>query len=73
MKKTFIAGCVAATLGIAGFNAFETIENTNLSLQNIEALADGEGDGVTDCKNGCLEKAGICFCYGYHPYEEMKW
>ena len=45
MKKTFIAGCVAATLGIAGFNAYKTIKTAKLSdlaLKNIEALADDE-------------------------------
>ena len=52
MKKTFIAACIAASLGIAGFNAFETIETAKLSdlaLKNIEALADGESVSSNNC------------------------
>ena len=47
---------------------------SDLTLENIEALASGEGGGgMTDCPNGCLTYTGICFCYGYQPYEEAKW
>ena len=57
MKKTFIAACVAASLGIAGFNAFETIETAKLSdlaLKNIEALSETE----TMTSEEFMEKTG---------------
>ena len=47
MKKTFIAACVAAILGIAGYNLYTTYAQSqlsNIALSNLEALADGEED-----------------------------
>lgn len=46
---------------------------SDLALDNVEALANDEGDGMLDCPNGCLDKTGHCFCYGYHPYKEKTW
>ena len=80
MKKTFIAGCVAATLGIAGFNAFETMPFTNLSnlaLQNIEALSTDEiildeVEIVCDSKEGkCWKNVRIYF-EGEYTYNECE-
>ncbi|MDY3268237.1 MAG: hypothetical protein SOX26_12190 [Phocaeicola sp.] len=44
-----------------------------INAVNVEALANDEGGGMLDCPNGCLDKTGHCFCYGYHPYEEKIW
>ncbi|MBQ8529987.1 MAG: NVEALA domain-containing protein [Parabacteroides sp.] len=62
-----------AVVAVAGWNYNQnTIELSELTLNNVEALASGEGDGMTDCPNGCLTPAGVCFCYGYHPFEEAR-
>ena len=54
-------------------NELKSLEMDQLLLSNVEALANDEGGGMLDCPNGCLDKTGHCFCYGYHPYEEKAW
>lgn len=76
-KKVFGAVALIAIAVAAGWNYQQNnnkVEMSDLTLENIEALASGEGGGgMTDCPNGCLTYTGICFCYGYQPYEEAKW
>ena len=75
MKKKML-GIIAfaAIAAVAGWNYNQNMNNVNLSdlaLENVEALANGEsGNGMTDCPNGCLTEEGVCFCYGFHPYRE---
>lgn len=65
-----------ATMAVAAswnFNQSKNeVELSDLALTNVEALARSEGEGMLDCPNGCLTPKGVCFCYGYHPYEEAK-
>lgn len=72
-KKIISAIAFVAIATVAGWNYNQNKQNVNLSnlaLENIDALARYEGNGITDCPNGCLTSSGICFCYGYHPYKE---
>ena len=76
MEKIILSVAVVATAAIAGWNyqqSKQEVELSDLALENVEALARNEGDGMTDCPNGCLTDSGICFCYGYHPYKEASW
>lgn len=76
MKKIILSVAVVATAAISGINYFHSQQDVKLSdlaLDNVEALARYEGDGMTDCPNGCLTTSGDCFCYGYHPYHEASW
>ena len=78
MKKKML-GIIAfaAIAAVAGWNynqnlnKIDDVELSDLVLENVEALANGEsGNGMTDCPNGCLTEEGVCFCYGFHPYRE---
>ena len=72
-KKLLCAIAFVAIATVTGWNYNQNKQNINLSnltLENIDALARDEGNGITDCPNGCLTPSGVCFCYGYKPYEE---
>lgn len=77
MSKNIIrAAFVAAFAFVAGYCVYTSQQETEMSdlaMANVEALAQNEGGGMLDCPNGCLDKSGHCFCYGYHPYEEKTW
>ena len=77
MSKNIIrAAFVVAFAFVAGYCVYTSQQETEMSdlaMANVEALAQNEGGGMLDCPNGCLDKSGHCFCYGYHPYEEKTW
>lgn len=78
MKKKIItiAAIGSFVLLTAVYSIFSTEKNqvNSLMLENIEALAFGEGEDINpDCPNGCLSKSGNgCWCYTWHLYEEYK-
>ena len=71
-KLVFSSAFVLAA-GYSVYASQQNAEMSDLALDNVEALANDEGGGMLDCPNGCLDKTGHCFCYGYHPYEEKTW
>lgn len=76
MKKVLFSAAIIAVAAISSINYFRSqqdVELSDLAMENVEALAQEEGNGITDCPNGCLTSPGICFCYGYNPYEEAEW
>lgn len=77
MKKDLLKFVFASVFAVvAGYSVYasqQKVEMTGLAMANVEALAQNEDEGILDCPNGCLDRAGHCFCYGYHPYEEMTW
>ena len=76
MKKKLFGTMVVVAAMFAGYSAYDAQNESELAnklLSNVEALAENEGNGMTDCINGCLTTGGHCFCYGYQPYEEKKW
>jgi len=76
MRKLIIKSAfVAAFIAVAGYAAYNTQKDTEMSdlaMANVEALAGGEGSGY-DCPNGCLTSSGDCFCREYFPYKEASW
>lgn len=76
MKKKLFGTMVVVAVMFAGYSAYDAQNESELAnklLSNVEALAENEGNGMTDCINGCLTTSGHCFCYGHQPYEEKKW
>jgi hypothetical protein len=58
MKKALDAAAVIATITIAGWNYQQNkeVELSDLAMENVEALANGESESNLDCE-GLL---GIC-------------
>ena len=78
MKKQIIKLlAVVAVVAIAGWNYMNSendVQMSDLTVDNIEALADGEGDVNPDCPNGCVSGGGGCFCHVNYPqYKEASW
>lgn len=57
MKKLFLSVAIIATVSIAGWNNYiqnkQNVNLSNLALENINALASGEGDPSIDCCSSC--------------------
>lgn len=74
MKKK-VLGIVAAVavVAIAGVNYLQMnqgIELSDLALENVEALAQGESDL---CPNGCFDNGNGCYCHFWFPtYREAN-
>ena len=65
MKKTILKCLVVATFAmIAGYNMYQSNSKTEgmseLMLTNVEALAAGEGVGIT-CSQSCRDGIGLCW------------
>ena len=65
MKKTILKCLVVATFAmIAGYNVYQAHSETEgmseLMLANVEALAAGEGVGIT-CSQSCRDGIGQCW------------
>ena len=83
MKKKFIratfVAAIAMACGINVFNAQKSETLSDIAMANVEALAEGEGEGgdITinpECKNGCLKDGDGCYCYHkYSDYKEAVW
>lgn len=76
MKKTFFSVAIIATVAIAGWNYQQnqqSVELSDLALENVEALAQYEDN---ECPNGCLtiyDPKG-CWCYRHYPnVKEKDW
>ncbi|PKQ66525.1 hypothetical protein BZG01_10900 [Labilibaculum manganireducens] len=71
MKKRIFAGIAASLFATAlFFNLSEANVNSNISLNDIETMAQASGEGSFTCPNGCLAKVGMCYCNGFHKYKE---
>ena len=68
MKKKILGIAVMATVALAaGWNINQSnndIQLSDLAVNNVEALASGEGDL---CPNGCMDNGGGCHCNGWYP------
>ena len=75
MKKMIFSLVAVAMVAVAGVNVYmvsaSEVEMSDLQKENVEALAFGEWSFA--CPNGCLAKRGLCYCNGFHPYEEKLW
>ena len=76
MKKKFLTVLsVVAVVALAAYGLQANNEEVVLSemaLEYVEALA--AVDPINpNCPDGCLTKAGYCYCNGDHPYEPKKW
>lgn len=73
MKKYIIGSLAIATIAIAGwnFNQKSEVQLTDLALDNVEALASGEGGGGYCSKSGmgCI----IRFSDGTSTYIDGRW
>ena len=76
-KKVFSFIAFAAIAAVAGWNYNQNMNNVNLSdlaLENVEALASGEGDGLElqgyKLVNNCCEanQPREFFCNSVWPY-----
>lgn len=70
MKKNILKTTLVAVFAlIAGYNAYSSQKTgliSDLTLTNVEALANG-GEGF-DCLNGCVDGFGGCECNGWYEY-----
>ena len=79
MIKVAFVVAVAMVGGITVFNAQKSDVLSDIAMANVEALAEGEGEGgdITinpECKNGCLKDGDGCYCYHkYSDYKEAVW
>ena len=79
MIKVAFVVAVAMVGGITVFNAQKSDVLSDIAMANVEALAEGEGEGgdITinpECKNGCLKDVDGCYCYHkYSDYKEAVW
>lgn len=74
-KKVIISVVLAAFVAFAGYNVYVSKSEKNqmatLTLENVEALADGEN---FLCPNGCVESGEGCYCNGWYPVlKEYVW
>ena len=73
MKKRIFVGIEASLFATAlFFNLSEANVNSNISLNDIETMAQASGEGSVSC-NCNPRKPGMCYCYGFHPYEDRIW
>ena len=66
-KKVLGIIAFAAIAAVAGWNYTLNMNNVNLSdlaLENVEALAQGEFSG---CETGCVDNGDGCFCNMWFP------
>ncbi len=75
IKKLISVAFVAAVLSVGAYSYTQSQHEKSineLTLANVEALADGEINPL--CPNGCVEGDDVCYCYGFHfPFREVKW
>ena len=75
MKITILSLVAVAMVAVAGVNVYKVsasdVETSDLLKENVEALAFGEWSFAYS--NGCLAQRGLCYCNGFHPYEEKLW
>ena len=76
MRKLIIKSAfVAAFIAVAGYTAYNTQKETELSdlaMDNVEALPVVRGVDMTVLKLR-LTSSGDCFCREYFPYKEASW
>jgi hypothetical protein len=68
MKKRIFIGLTTCLFAIAIF--FNTNSNDiigNVSLSDIETMAQASGELNNFCPYGCTIRSGNCFCYGFYP------
>lgn len=72
IKKLISVAFVAAMLSVGAYSYTQSQQEksiNDLTLANVEALADGEINPF--CPNGCLDNGTGCFCvYWYSTYRE---
>ena len=70
MKKKiykFVSVAVIAVAMAVSFQMSKANNATDLTMENVEALAMADGEGNSDCPNGCLTDCGPgCECNGWH-------
>ena len=75
-KKLFATVLVAVVAIAAGYNIYQsqnTVSLSELALDNVEALANGEAN--PNCPNGCIaQEFEWCFCYTFiENAREARW
>lgn len=67
-KKVFISTAMAVIIAFTSYNVYvsksENAQMEALTLENVEALADGEN---FLCPNGCMGSGSSCYCNGWYP------
>lgn len=71
MKKKIVILAGALLLAAASFAVVSSQTNNSVNsllVQNVEALAQNEGDINFDCPTGCYWTSGPgCLCYDWYP------
>ncbi|NOU62031.1 hypothetical protein [Marinifilum caeruleilacunae] len=71
-KIVFIASVVLFTVSIF-ISKKIVLANGDVSRNDIKVMTQALAKQSFGCPNGCWSSRGLCYCYGYKPYEEAYW